>query len=73
MPPHSLIDQIIPHAAIPMPESVKSQKKKLLMRKLTPLRIKGSSGRKGDSPPLNANIGWTITFVYIAANLDTEP
>ena len=56
-----------------MPESVKSQEKKLLMWKSMPLRIEESSKRKDDSPPPNANTGWTITSVYIAANPGTEP
>ena len=73
MPPHSPIDQIGPHAATLMHASVKSREKKLLMQKSMPLRIEESSERRDDSPQRNINIGWTITFVYIAANLGIEP
>ena len=74
MPPHSPIDQIGPHAATLMHESVKSQEKKLLTQRSMLLRIEEcSKGRKDDSPQRNVNIGWTITFVYTAANPDIEP
>ena len=73
MPPHSPIDRIGPHAATLMHASVKSREKKLLTRRSTPLRTEESSKeRKDDSPQQNANIGWTITFVYIAANPDID-
>ena len=74
MPPHFPTDQIGPHAATLMHASAKFREKKLLMQKSMPLRTEESSkGRKDDSPRRNANIGWTITFVYTVANPDTEP
>ena len=74
MPPRSPIDQIEPHIATLMHASVKFREKKLLTQKSMPLRTEESSKeRKGDSPQRNANIEWTITFVYTAANPDTEP
>ena len=74
MPPHFPIDRIEPCVATLMHASAKSLEKKLLTQKLMPLRIEESSkGRKHDSPQQNANIEWTITFVYIAANPGIEP
>ena len=73
MLPHCPIDQIEPHAATLMHVSTKSLEKKLLMLRLMPLRIEESSERRDNSPQRNANIGWTITFVYIAANPGIEP
>ena len=74
MPPRSPIDQIEPHAATLMRASAKFREKKLLTQKSMPLRTERSSkGRKGDSPQRNANIGWTITFVYTVANPGIEP
>ena len=67
------IDQIEPHNTTPMLGSAKSQEKKLLMQKLMPPRTEENTERKDDSPLPSANIEWTITFVYIAANLDIEP
>ena len=73
MPPCSPIDQIGPHAATLMHAFTKSLEKKLLTQRSMPLRIEESSERRDNSPQRNANIEWTITFVYIAANPDIEP
>ena len=72
MPPHFPNDRIEPHAATPMHAFVKSQEKKLLMQKSMPLRTEESSERKDDLPLPSASTGWTIIFVSIAANQDTE-
>ena len=71
MPLHSLIAPNGPHAAILMHASVKSREKKLLVWRSMPPRTEEGSERKDDSPPQNANIGWTTTSVYITGNLDT--
>ena len=73
MPPRSRIDRTKPHIAIIMHKSGKFLEKKPLMQKSMLLRIEESSERRDDSPPRNASIGWTITFVYIAANPGIEP